>query len=506
MKKYILITAAVIVVAGGAAAAFYFSNSEPQHEFIEVSRGNIEEEVAVTGRVKASEEVELAFETSGRIDSFFAEVGDRVNTGDTLARLSGADLLARIAQQRAAIETQQAKLDELRAGTRQEEIDLQKIKVANAESSLNDAGDSLINAIKDAYVKSDDGIRNKVDQFISGPATANPQLTFTLNDIALETAIETGRKEIEGILNSWKISVDGLNSSSDMPLKTTEARANLSTIMLFLDNVALAINSSTVGLSGNTWKADVSVARTNVAAATSGVLTAESAYNTAVNNLAVANSELALKQAGATAEQIAAQEAQVSVARAQLSDAQAAYSKTILKTPISGIVTDITAKEGEIVSVNSPVVFLISEGLQMEANLPEADIAKVKRGDSANVTLDAYGNSIIFNASVAEIDPAEKILEGVATYKITLQFTEEDERARPGMTANIDIRTALAENVLFVPQRAVVNRGSERFVRVLEGEEVVEKQVETGLRGVDGNIEIKSGLSEGDKVITLIRE
>lgn len=504
-KIYTTVGITALIVAGGAAS-FYFSKDTQEYDFFEVERGDIVEEVSVTGRVKASEDVELAFEISGRINNFYVSVGDGVKAGNRLVSVSGADLLARIDQYSSAVATQQAKLDELKAGVRPEEIDLQKVKIENAEISLNDSKSSLINSIKDAYVKSDDAIRNKVDQFISGPATSNPQLTFTINDIALEAAIESGRKNIEVILNSWKLSVDALTTGDNMAEKTKEARDNLSEITLFLDNVALAINSSTIGLSGNTWKADVSAARTSVASATSNLLTTDSAHSTAVNNLAVTKSELALKEAGATNEQISAQEAQVAQARAQLRDAQAAFSKTIITAPISGIVTDVSAKTGEIVSPNSPVISLISEGLQIEANLPEADIAKVKIGNETNVTLDAYGRGLVFKANITKIDPAEVIIEGVATYKITLQFTEEDERVRPGMTANIDIKTNISENTLFVPQRAVITRGTDRFVRILAGEGVVEKEVQTGLRGVNGNIEIISGIEEGDKIITLIRE
>jgi RND family efflux transporter MFP subunit len=225
-----------------------------------------------------------------------------------------------------------------------------------------------------------------------------------------------------------------------------------------------------------------------------------------VNNLTIANSELVIKQAGATSEQIAAQEAQISQVKAQLADARAAYSKSIITAPISGVVTNIDAKEGEIVSPNSPVIYLISEGLQIEANLPEADIAKVSIGNSANVTLDAYGSGEMFEAKVIKIDPAETIIEGVATYKITLQFSNGDERVKPGMTANIDIQTSMADGVIFVPQRAVITTGTGKYVRVLEGEVIVEKDVKTGLRSTDGNIEIVSGLEEGEKVITIIRD
>jgi len=105
---------------------------------------------------------------------------------------------------------------------------------------------------------------------------------------------------------------------------------------------------------------------------------------------------------------------------------------------------------------------------------------------------------------VVKIDPAETIIEGVATYKTTLQFEKSDGRIKSGMTANIDISTDKRENVLVIPQRAVVSEGAGKFVMVDNGTSNPEKRkIETGLRGIDGNIEVISGLSEGEKISAL---
>ena len=58
------------------------------------------------------------------------------------------------------------------------------------------------------------------------------------------------------------------------------------------------------------------------------------------------------------------------------------------------------------------------------------------------------------------------------------------------------------ENVIAVPQRAIIRKNGDQFVRIADDESFREVKVETGLRGSDGNIEIISGISEGDKVIT----
>jgi multidrug efflux pump subunit AcrA (membrane-fusion protein) len=104
------------------------------------------------------------------------------------------------------------------------------------------------------------------------------------------------------------------------------------------------------------------------------------------------------------------------------------------------------------------------------------------------------------------MNPAESLVEGVATYKTTLYFNNSDERIKSGMTADVTIKGDRRDNVFAVPQRAVITRGDSKFVQVLQGENVAEKQVKTGLRGSDGNIEITDGLSEGDQVIVFSEE
>jgi len=139
---------------------------------------------------------------------------------------------------------------------------------------------------------------------------------------------------------------------------------------------------------------------------------------------------------------------------------------------------------------------------QIEANIPEADIAKVKPGQTANVTLDAYGPDVLFHASVVSVDPAETIVDGVPTYKTTFQFEGTDARIKSGMTANIDIQGQMHENVLSVPQRAVVNHNGKKYVTIKTGKNTTkEVVVSLGLRGSDGAIEITDGLSVGDEVV-----
>jgi HlyD family secretion protein len=183
-------------------------------------------------------------------------------------------------------------------------------------------------------------------------------------------------------------------------------------------------------------------------------------------------------------------------------------AKTVIFSPINSILTKMEIEVGENASLNVAIISLMSASeFEIEARVAEVDIAKIKINDSAKVTLDAYGSDIIFEAKVVKIDPAETIIEGLPTYKVTLQFIEKDDRLKSGMTADIDILTAQKQEVILIPQRAVISENGDKLVRVLEkGNKVKKVIVKTGLRGSSGEIEIVEGLAEGDKVIISIKE
>ena len=120
-----------------------------------------------------------------------------------------------------------------------------------------------------------------------------------------------------------------------------------------------------------------------------------------------------------------------------------------------------------------------------------------------------YGKKTVFNARVSTIDTAATIVDGVTTYKTIFNFEGDiDPNIRPNMTANIDIETAKKEDVIAIPQRAVISRNGSKIVRIYHGVGTApeERFVQVGISGKDGYVEILSGLSEGERVITFINE
>lgn len=505
-RKILIIIVAIAILA--ISGYFYFNRKTGSGiETVEVKRGNVFQEVSVTGSVKPSEDVDLAFESGGKISKIYAEVGDNIFSGQALIQLDDSEVYAKLASAKATLKTQEAQLDELIRGVREEKIMVSKIKVDNAQTVLDESKKTLVEKIKNSYTTCDDAIRNKADSFFKTPAIPAPQLNFYISDSQLKIDIESQRLIIEEALNFWNSSLLKITVDSNLMLYIAEAKNNLNTASVFLNKANSALNGLTAGASVSQttidgWKAGVSTARTNINTAIDSISTAETNYKNAQSALSLARQELNLEIAGSTIEELNAQEAQVEKARADVLTYQVQVDKTILRSPINGIVIKQDAKMGEIVSASTIIISIISGNqFEIESKIPEADIAKIKIGDLAKITLDAYGEDVVFLAYVVKIDPAETVIEGVATYKTTLQFEKSDNRIKSGMTANIDISTNKREGVLVVSQRAVIFEGTERFVMVDNGTLNFEKRkVETGLRGIDGNIEIISGLSEGEKI------
>ncbi|MDP3901543.1 MAG: efflux RND transporter periplasmic adaptor subunit [bacterium] len=486
----------ILIILIGIVILASLGEKSQQPEVIVADFGNITEEVNVTGKVVPAESVDLAFEKSGRVAWVAADVSDMVYAGQILVQLENADLKAQLNEAEADIKSQMAKLNELKQGTREEEIQIQQAKVLDAKQTL-------VDALQDAYTKSDDAIRNKADQFISNPRSNNPIVNLTINDSQLKSDFEKDRYAMELILMDWGALLNNLSVDSQFDQYVADTKNNLNIVKDFLVKASLVINSSNP--SAQTSQTTLDGYRNNISTARANVNTAINNVSAAEANLTIQNRELSLQQAGTINEKIIFQEASVEQSQARADNIRAQINKTLIRSPINGVVTVQNAKMGEIAAANSTIISVISANkLEVDANIPEADIAKVKVGNEATATLDAYGSDLIFDLIVTSINPAESVIEGVSTYKTTLQFSKDDDRVRSGMTANVDITTNYKENVIAIPRRAVITKNGDKIVRLIKNDQVTETKVEVGVTGKDGLIEIISGVNEGDTVITFI--
>ncbi|MBI4159810.1 efflux RND transporter periplasmic adaptor subunit [Candidatus Wolfebacteria bacterium] len=510
LKERFVIGAIIIAAVAVGAYFFLFRGDEGAPATLRVLRGTIKEEVSVTGKIVPVREVNLSFEKSGRVARVLVEVGGQVIADQTLVILDQLELEAQLLQDEAARDAAQAKLDSLRRGTRPEEIAVARAELRKAGQDLLNDYAAALDSLSGGYTDAVDAVRNKTDAMFSDDETISPQLTFRLSDSQMETDFKQMRLFSNEALHAWRLDLDlaSRTSSADITAFIVKAKAHVSIINSFL-NIGLAAMTKAVNISVSTadaYKSSMTAALQGMNAALAEINAKEQLILAHAATREKVERELDLLLAGPAAEDARNEEALLAQAEAKVSATRAQIEKTFLRSPIAGIITKQDFNVGEIAPANTPLISIISRNHpQIEANITEVDIGKVKIGDFAVVTLDAYGNNVVFEARVVSIDPAETVIEGVATYKTILQFAADDSRIKPGMTANIDIITARREGVLIVPERVIVSRDDQKFVRVgAGGESPEERAVETGLKGSDGNIEIVEGLNEGERVIVSV--
>jgi RND family efflux transporter MFP subunit len=379
------------------------------------------------------------------------------------------------------------------------------------QSAVNTASTTIANALKDAvnaihtgYVQAQSAVVNYGDIFFANPQSANPVINIRTQSNTTSLSIDNERMAISTVLGQWQSDAGAATADAATEL-IINAEGYLSSIKNYLNDLSVIVNNLNPGDSGLSQSIiDTDVATINTALSTlnqaiATISSADTELKNASSAYTQAQSNFALQQAGSSADAIAAEAAKVA-------QAQALLSEDTITSPIDGIVTQEDPNVGEFASPGQGGFAVQNSGFKIEAYVPEADIAKVTVGDLASTTLDAYGAFVDFPAKVISIDPAETVLEGVPTYKVTLQFVTSDSRIRSGMTANLEILTHMVAGVVEIPYRALTITSTSTSVRLVSGDGKSYKAVPvmTGLKGSDGTIEVTSGLNVGDKVVTYV--
>ena len=216
------------------------------------------------------------------------------------------------------------------------------------------------------------------------------------------------------------------------------------------------------------------------------------------------------------------QESSVAQAQANLTAAELTLSQTTLTAPVSGTVTAVNGVVGAMTSGGGTTVVSSSSssasgtgsgssttgfvvltnvsGLQVTAGFSETDVAKIKDGQPATVTVDALPGTELA-AHVIAIDTTSTVVSNVVTYGVTFAFDNPTPAGvKPGMTAEVDVTVAEADNVVHVTSSAVTGTGTNGRVTVLVGKTQTIRPVVVGLRG-DTTTEIVAGLKAGETVV-----
>lgn len=494
-KSWIVIGIIILLVVCYFVLKSVFKNPTAGYVTEKVSKGDVLQEISETGSVKATENITLGFKTAGKIAKIHVAVGDNVKKGNVLAELDSTQLLAQLQNAKAALDVANNQYNKLVNGLTPEDIKTYENAVTDAKNDLKSAYDSALNSLRDAYTK----IYNAYTA-----ATSIQNDYFSASDQE-GIKVQDAKKDINNNLQNVKNYLDTAEKSS----AKEDIDSAISQTLLALDNVYNDFKiireqcdegiyyskvSSTDKASLDTQKGYINTALTNVTTSQQTIASDKIALQKAEDNLA-------LKTASARTEDIDIYKAQIQQAQANVDLYQSQLNDNYLKSPIDAKITAINAKRGEVVAANQSVINLLSsEPFQIKVDIYEQDIVKVKMGDTAKITLVAFPKQT-FEGKVLSIDPAEKIVDNVVYYEVTIDFPNQPNDVKSGMTADIVIETNKKDSVLRVPKNAIENVDGKNIVQVIVNKDKIEnRQITTGLEGND-YYEVVSGLSEGDTII-----
>lgn len=515
MKKILILILIFFLLATGLYLSF-FKEEKPSFTLAEVTRGDVFQEVSETGTIKKGEEINLGFKNAGRIEKIYVEVGDKVLAEQPLMKLETDQLYLQLKEAEANFEAQRIKLEELKKGTRIEEIKISQTSLDKAKTDLDNLYKATGVILNQTYNLAESTIRQTIAPLflLRNPESEDRsyyELTYRYCNYLAANESNYQRKLIETDLKNWSKELQNLDVESITSLENliSKSESYLKKLQEFLkilnETFIITCNLRTqqdIDILNNYKFIAVSALR-DINSALDSLLSHSRALEAQKLTVQYYQDQLNLKLAGATPEQIAYQEALVKQAESSVSLLKKQIEEATLKSPTRGEITKIKKEIGEIVQpvlAESIISLLPDVPFQIKVDIYEEDVVKIDVGDLVDIALVAFPEKI-FKGKVISIDPASKIIEGVVYYETTVNFDEMPEGIRPGLTADLTIRTTFRENVLIIPGEAIQKKDGKTMVQVFKDGLISDREIEIGLRGSDNMVEVISGLAEGEKVI-----
>lgn len=540
----------ILGVVGVAALAFFFlRDGEPTYSFVEVQRGDLREEVFETGETQMGEEIMLGFSEGGKIESLQVNEGDFIERGKQIASLDKERTRISLKEARASLFAAKAGLERLLEGATTEEIEAAEATVRSAETAYQNAKNNLKNiervaeeSLKEAHRQTphllseivfsakevDEGVDEIVSYHFTGiyfsetyAARASrveirraseriekyekmireEEISFTKKDEALRETEESLRKMVKELDNIIEISeMDYYQRKMTGEEGQTGIGRKLDTFEVTDDSTALQefrrkLNSDLSDL--RSLIQSVSSVRVNTDAELS---VAQGEKETRKKAIEEAEKNLNRIRAEVPVSEKRQKEAAIEQAEARVELLEKSLRDSTLNAPFKGTVSKVLKRGGEVVSPGEPVIALLpEEEFRIEVFIYEGDVGRIKENNKVEVSFVALEGD--FKGEVAFINPVGEIRDGVVYYKTFIVLQEYPEEIRVGMTADVTIIAKEKESVLFVPREAIYREDGEDYVDILLNGEKEKRKVETGMTGERREMEILSGLKEGEKII-----
>ncbi len=309
-----------------------------------------------------------------------------------------------------------------------------------------------------SYGSPADAPRFKLAKVESGPLTAAVSATGTLNPVV---SVQVGSQvsgQIKEILVDFNSPVKSGQLIARLDPETYEHRVRQAQADVDAARAGQGVQQAEVARArANLSNAQRDYERKKTLVEKNFISPAE--RDTAQNTLDAARASLASAEA-----QVKNGEAVVRQREAQLAAARVDLERTSIKAPVDGIVVKRSIEPGQTVaaSLQAPELFVIAKNLtdmQVETSIDEADVGRVRLGQKASFTVDAFAGRH-FEGEVRQVRKAATVVSNVVTYTVVISAANPDLTLLPGMTANVRIVTAQKDKALKVPNAALRYRPS----------------------------------------------
>jgi HlyD family secretion protein len=462
MRRFLTFLLVIIVIGGGLFAFGRYRTEQQRAETLAnlqtepAGRGPLVATVGATGVVRSNQEAVLTWQTSGTADEILVRAGDTVEA---------ADLLGLIRQTTLPQNVILAQADLVSARQALEELQNTALQGAQALKAVEDAEQALV-----------DAMNPELQQALALQAIADAQQAVENAESQLriiqtpagQAAIDAQKAQVilaKDALDRAQEQFDPWANKPEDNLIRANLQANLSAAQQNYDAAVRTLN----GLLSTGDPFDISLAEANLATAQAELLQAQRDYErvkdgASLAEIALLEAQLADAQENYASIQDGPDPDDIAAAEARIAAAQATLDSAFITAPFDGVISEVRAKPGDQVAPGT-VAFQLDDlsRLFVDVEVSEVDINRIDVGQEAVLTFDAV-LATEYHGTVTEVAVVGTTVQGVVSFKVTVELLDADENVRPGMTAGVNLVVSQLEDVLRVPNRAV---------RVLDGERVV---------------------------------
>lgn len=349
----------------------------------------------------------------------------------------------------------------------------------------------------------------KTVNFEVGDTVKAGDVLFTINTESIENEIsklKVSLKANDVSIKNAQLAIEQLNGGQEQT-NLLQMQAAIDNAKIQLDNASTALNTAKDNYDKNKILLDSAVISQNsfnsfdsaYKQAQNAYEQANSAYKQAVENLKIYKEKTIKEKEQAALNSFESAKANKEATELQLKILEKSLADTVVTAPISGV---ISAKGVSIANTASPqttaATILDLSSVTVDVNVSEATVSALSQGDKVSVLISTISKEPI----VGKIKSINPTVDTSGTYPVKVEISNQNDRIKAGMFAQVTFSEEKVENAIVVPNNAVLYDETGKYVYIVENNVAIKKYVETGVdNGV--NIQIVSGIEDSQYVVTV---